>query len=322
MTARLAFTSAALKWSHISSGPGQHTSVTATKRLLTMSSGPQVLCLDCTGTIMRIKGSVPRLYLGVLEERLGVSEGELPDALSEDNLLQAFGTSLKRRSKELPCFGAGVMTSEEWWAEVVLATFRGAGVSDETLGIHDGGTGSGNRGGGGSVFDDVFDRLFYDVFTSTAAWELVPGAEEVLKDLRAWCMKDGGPKALGAISNFDERLHLLLKNLGVYDSFDFVLTSRECGSEKPEPAMFVEALKRANAIRSDEDGDAGGEGKGVIVGDTFRTDVLGARSVGWDAVLITRGKSPASEDERENERFHRVDGLRDVPAALATFGMR
>lgn len=28
------------------------------------------------------------------------------------------------------------------------------------------------------------------------------------------------------ISNFDERLHPLLKNLGVYDSFDFVLTSR------------------------------------------------------------------------------------------------
>ncbi|CAN0524996.1 unnamed protein product, partial [Ectocarpus sp. 8 AP-2014] len=28
------------------------------------------------------------------------------------------------------------------------------------------------------------------------------------------------------VSNFDERLHPLLKNLGVHDSFDFVLTSR------------------------------------------------------------------------------------------------
>lgn len=28
------------------------------------------------------------------------------------------------------------------------------------------------------------------------------------------------------VSNFDERLHPLLKNLGVYDEFDFVLTSR------------------------------------------------------------------------------------------------
>lgn len=114
-----------------------------------------------------------RLYLGVLEERLGVAEGGIPDTLSDENLMRAFGTSLKRRSKDLPCFGAGVMSSAEWWTEVVLATFRGAGVSDETLGIHDGGVGGGT-GDGGSVFDDVFDRLFHDIFTSTAAWELVP----------------------------------------------------------------------------------------------------------------------------------------------------
>ncbi|CAN0407065.1 unnamed protein product, partial [Hapterophycus canaliculatus] len=126
-TARLAFTSAAVKWSHMSTGGSQRTYSTRTKRLVTMSSGPEVVCLDCTGTIMRIKGSIPRLYLGVLEERLGVAEGGLPGTVSEDGLLRAFGTSLKRRSKELPCFGAGVMSSEEWWAEVVLATFRGAG---------------------------------------------------------------------------------------------------------------------------------------------------------------------------------------------------
>ncbi|CAM9171279.1 unnamed protein product [Ectocarpus fasciculatus] len=308
--ARLAFASAAVKWSHLVSTP-----LPSTRRLLTMRAGPDVVCLDCTGTIMRIKGSMPRLYLGVLEDRLGVSEGGLPDKVSEQDLLDAFRASLKRRSKELPCFGAGVTSSEDWWAEVVMATFRGAGVSDETLGISQKG-GRGDSGGGGArggrVFDDVFDRLFHDVFTSTAAWELVPGAEEVLEDLRAWVGEDGGPLALGAVSNFDERLHPLLKNLGVYDSFDFVLTSRECGSEKPEPNMFLEALKRAGS----NGGGGDGGGKGVIVGDTFRTDVLGARSVGWDAVLITRGKDPATEEERDTKHYTRVDDLRGVPATL------
>ncbi len=109
-----------------------------------------------------------RLYLGVLEDRLGVSEGGLPDKVSESALLDSFKVSLKQRSREMPCFGAGVMSSEDWWAEVVRATFRGAGVSDATLGIEEGGS------GGGGVFDDVFDRLFHDVFTSTTAWELVP----------------------------------------------------------------------------------------------------------------------------------------------------
>eukprot|EP00903_Cladosiphon_okamuranus_P006943 g6757.t1 len=279
-----------------------------------MSTGPEVLCLDCTGTIMRVKGSMPRLYLGVLEDRLGVQEGGLPDKVSESDLLDSFKTSLKQRSKELPCFGAGVMSSEDWWEEVVRATFRGAGVSDETLGIDDGVRGGGG-GGNGGIFDDVFDRLFHDVFTSTTAWELVPGAEEVLADLRAWCQEDGGPLAIGAMSNFDERLHPLLKNLGVYDYFDFVLTSRECGSEKPDPGMFLEAAKRARANGGD------GVGRGVLVGDTFRTDVLGARSVGWDAVLITRGKDPPGVEEREVEHS-RVEDLMAVPAALGIVGRR
>lgn len=79
--------------------------------------------------------------------------------------------------------------------------------------------------------------------------------------------------------------------------------------------MFVEAAKRAGASSGD------GGGRGVLVGDTFRTDVLGARSVGWDAVLITRGKGPAGDEEREIEHF-RVDNLRAVPAALGIVGKR
>lgn len=86
--------------------------------------------------------------------------------------------------------------------------------------------------------------------------------------------------------------------------------------------MFVEALERAGANRSDGINGGGGNGRGIIVGDTFRTDVLGARSVGWDAVLITRGKSPSGEEEQEDERFRRVDDLRGVPGALAAFGRR
>lgn len=52
------------------------------------------------------------------------------------------------------------MSSEEWWAEVVRTSFRGAGVAEENL--------------EGPVFDDVFQKLFHDVFTGEPAWELVP----------------------------------------------------------------------------------------------------------------------------------------------------
>lgn len=79
--------------------------------------------------------------------------------------------------------------------------------------------------------------------------------------------------------------------------------------------MFLEAAKRAGASGGD------GGGRGVLVGDTFRTDVLGARSAGWDAVLITRGKGPARDEERDIEHS-RVDHLMAVPAALGIAGKR
>lgn len=108
------------------------------------------------------------------------------------------------------------------------------------------------------------------------------------------------------VSNFDERLHPLLKNLGVYDCFDFVLTSRECGSEKPDPYMFREALTRAGAQEA--------SGVGVHVGDRFSKDVLGARGAGWAPVLITGRRDPSEEEERVEHI--RVVKLTDVPAAL------
>lgn len=95
----------------------------------------------------------------------------------------------------------------------------------------------------------------------------------------------------------------------------FVCFCRECGSEKPAPGMLLEALKLTGASGGDV------EGRGILIGDTFRTDVLGAASVGWDAVLITRGKDPAGEEEREMEHV-RVDDLRAVPAALGIAGRR
>lgn len=119
-----------------------------------LRSPSQLHALHLPGTIPRSR----RLYLGVLEDRLGVQEEDIP-GVSEQALLDAFRASLRRRSRELPCFGSGVMSSEEWWAEVVRAAFRGAGVEEESL---------------EGVFDEVFYYLFHHVFTSQPAWELVP----------------------------------------------------------------------------------------------------------------------------------------------------
>lgn len=106
------------------------------------------------------------------------------------------------------------------------------------------------------------------------------------------------------ISNFDERLHALLNDLGVRDAFDFVLTSRECASEKPDPLMFKQALERAGA----SDGSIG-----VHIGDNFKRDVLGARGVEWHSILIT--DQEPTEHERTVDHI-RVPELKLVPQVL------
>lgn len=123
------------------------------------------------------------------------------------------------------------------------------------------------------------------------------------------------PQSFRQISNFDERLHPLLRSLGVHDSFDFVLTSRECGSEKPHPHMFEEALRLAGArVGTGLSKEEGGV-VGVHVGDTFSRDILGASGVGWQSVLITGGRAPKNDSEKDVEHV-RVSSLLDVPGAL------
>ncbi|CAM9536200.1 unnamed protein product [Discosporangium mesarthrocarpum] len=266
-----------------------------TRSSMTVARGANVCTVDATGTIMRVKGHIPRIYLGVLEEHLGVSEGELGEGVSEDALLASFASSMKKRSRDLPSFGAAETSSQDWWEEIVRASFLGAGVPSATL---------------DPVFDGVFRELYHDIFTGERAWELLPGARQVLANLRAWCDSEEGPAALGVVSNFDERLHLLLKNLGVYDSFDFVITSREFGVEKPSPLIFMEAMRRA--------GQTPGNGAlGVHIGDTYGRDVVGASAAGWTPILVGNNKKKRLRDGEEGALEHVCVGdLRQVPQVL------
>lgn len=47
---------------------------------------------------------------------------------------------------------------------------------------------------------------------------------------QAWRDTNGGPK-LAVVAEDDERLHVVLENLGLLPYFDFVLTSREVRAE-------------------------------------------------------------------------------------------
>ena len=65
--------------------------------------------------------------------------------------------------------------------------------------------------------------------------------------------------------------------MGIGACFDFILTSEECVAEKPERAIFDEALKRSQC--SDPS-------RAYHVGNHLQTDVKGAVNAGWTSLVF------------------------------------
>ena len=59
---------------------------------------------------------------------------------------------------------------------------------------------------------------------------------------------------------------------------DMVLSSQEIGSAKPDPLIFIAALKKLNVQAREA----------IYIGDQYETDVLGARGAGINPILIDR----------------------------------
>mmetsp|Transcript_637 Transcript_637/g.1413 ORF Transcript_637/g.1413 Transcript_637/m.1413 type:complete len:124 (+) Transcript_637:122-493(+) len=79
------------------------------------------------------------------------------------------------------------------------------------------------------------------------------------------------------MSNMDDRLSVILQNLGILDKFDFVLTSYEARAEKPSPIIFRKALEIAGLAPSSH---------ALHCGDSYKRDLMGATSMNWMAVLV------------------------------------
>jgi putative hydrolase of the HAD superfamily len=115
---------------------------------------------------------------------------------------------------------------------------------------------------------ELFDR-----FAQADAWEVAPGTREMLADLRRRGLR------LAVISNWDQRLPLLLERLELADHFDTFAISAIVGAEKPHPRIFEAALA-ALGVEPE---------RALHVGDSRRDDVEGAQGVGMQALLLAPG---------------------------------
>ena len=99
-----------------------------------------------------------------------------------------------------------------------------------------------------------------------------PESEDVMRRLRA----DGPP--LYAVSNWDVELAKVLEGLGWTELFDGIVASAILGVEKPDGAVFEEALRVSGEPRH----------RVVHVGNDPVTDVRGASEAGLDTVFVDR----------------------------------
>lgn len=146
-----------------------------------------------------------------------------------------------------------------------------------------------------SVTHELMER-----FRDIRLWSRVfPETEPVLRGLRT------SGYALGVISNSVGTIEDQLGRAGLGPYFDFVLDSTVVGVEKPHPEIFHMALDRA-AVPAAE---------AVFIGDTYATDIGGARGAGIRGVLIDR--FGAYDDTVTCPRITSLDGLEQALSRLA-----
>ena len=98
---------------------------------------------------------------------------------------------------------------------------------------------------------------------------------DVMPMLRA--MADKGYK-MGLVSNMEGDLDKLAADLGIAAFMSFAVTSEQVGAAKPNPPIFLEAMKRAGVV----------PGRTVHIGDQPYADIEGAAGVGIKPVLLDR----------------------------------
>ncbi len=83
---------------------------------------------------------------------------------------------------------------------------------------------------------------------------------------------------LGLLTNATKDMISMRRKLGLEPYLDFVVTSDEVGADKPSPSIFQAALQRAGVEASEA----------IHIGDQYKIDIVGARGVGINPILIDR----------------------------------
>lgn len=129
---------------------------------------------------------------------------------------------------------------------------------------------------------------------------LLPGAMPLIKSLK------GMGLPIGILSNgFTEVQEHKLRVTGLDKVIDIMVLSDEIGINKPNVALFDHAMKRAGqSVPSAQ----------LMIGDNATTDIAGAISAGWNAILYDRSLPLL---HTRGKGYHMVSELEHIPFLLS-----
>lgn len=202
---------------------------------------------DAAGTLIS-----PAEPIGETYSRLALPHGvALSGARIEDAFRRVFAAAPANVHPGEP-FARAAELEREWWRARVRETFLAA---DGTARFRD--------------FEAYFAALWQH-FARGAAWRSRLGAHEALAALAA------SGRRLAVLSNFDQRLRPILRELGLHDSFECIVLPADCGAAKPDRAIFDFCLARL---------DLPGHCC-VYVGDHAKFDVEASKQAGLAAIDV------------------------------------
>lgn len=126
---------------------------------------------------------------------------------------------------------------------------------------------------------------------------LIDGAEELVRAL-----KDAGYRMHICSNGFHEVQYKKLHACGLFPYFDSIILSEDAGSNKPSMEFFDYALRTTGARRDNT----------LMIGDNYRTDILGAMDSGLDTMLFNIWK----EKDLPRKPKYTADSLKEIKNIL------
>ena len=213
-----------------------------------MLSKYKAVLFDVSGTLLRVEPSVGEVYATYARPFGFKGSGKELNRLFHKEWINSGGIeSLGEKS--------GEQAERDFWKSLVFQVFE--------------------HSGGLENFEHYFE-IIYEAFARKDHWHVFDDVIDsgILEKLK------NSSITLGVVSNWDSRLHTILKGTGLAEYFDFILASAEVGSAKPDKKIFIEAIRRSGVKPAEV----------CHIGDDLRADIRGANSVGIEAILIDRNR--------------------------------